>query len=382
MTVLVTFDAIDLTASQLPGSPQSRSKIKDGSFLIDDDNSYKPSPPKSEPPKKTPSKSEDSTNNSSDYESPKNEERDRSEKPTYYQQETYTVPNPDEQLPSVWWVLPAPFKFNPPPVNRSPLIRSFTPTYTGEIFIGTEGTDLVELTLESSALDRLQGIPVSGGTLLGLAGNDGLFGDSGNDVLSGGNGNDLLDGSSGNDVIFGGEGDDTLHGGSGINSLYGNAGKDIIYGSWDSEQLQGGKGRDLLRGYEGNDSLFGGKDQDLLIGDTGDDRFILSAKQGEEKKENADMIGDFSKFAKDEIFIIAAFRKDEIYYKSIDKYDGQDALPSEYVLEQWRSLTSLDSTAIVAPNGNILGVVFNVTDVAAIQNAITVVPTLADAITL
>ncbi len=45
-------------------------------------------------------------------------------------------------------------------------------------------------------------------TLLGLAGDDGLYGNSGNDTLVGGEGDDDLAGSTGNDTLDGGTGDD------------------------------------------------------------------------------------------------------------------------------------------------------------------------------
>jgi RTX calcium-binding nonapeptide repeat (4 copies) len=373
MTVLATFDAIDLAEPQLPGSPQSRSKIKDGSFLIDDDNSYKPSPPKSEPPKNTTPSTP--SYNSPTYEQPK-------PKPPKYEQ-------PDLKLPSTPVLAPPPVSLlnlepgyllpRPQIISQDSAI-SFTPSFPGEAFIGTDGDDRVAI--ERSPSQSPFQLAISGGTIFGLGGNDTIYGE-GNDLLDGGAGNDLLIGGSGNSVIFGGDGDDTIYAFGGMNSLYGNQGSDLIYGGVYDDQIQGGKGDDILQGSDGNDSLLGGLGQDFLLGEGDADRFILADEFNPSDVKKSDKIGDFKTTEGDLIFIVSSFGKEAISYKKIE---NEKSILSQSQSQYWYIgdlfIVMKPSTAIVAPNGNILGVVFGVTDVAAIQSAITVVPTLADAITL
>lgn len=60
--------------------------------------------------------------------------------------------------------------------------------------------------------------------MVGLDGNDNLYGKEGNDLLFGHEDNDLIEGSDGNDRIVGGDGQDILNGGSGDDKIYqGNA---------------------------------------------------------------------------------------------------------------------------------------------------------------
>jgi len=84
---------------------------------------------------------------------------------------------------------------------------------------GLTATDLVAMTLESTAGDDV---------LVGAAGTDSISGGAGNDRLEGGAGNDTLDGGSGNDTLNGGAGADTYRFGFGdgvdvISEVFGDA---------------------------------------------------------------------------------------------------------------------------------------------------------------
>jgi Ca2+-binding RTX toxin-like protein len=288
-----------------------------------------------------------------------------------YEQPNFTAPLfPPDKIPT--------FNFPSNPGGTSTLFPGFKKFTAGQAFIGTEGRDLVR------GVDWKTSWPDLGGTVLGLGGNDDIFGDSGNDFLDGGAGDDLLGGAGGNDVIFGGEGNDTINGGRGTNSLYGNEGNDLIHGVLNPDLIRGGRGDDLLRGYEGNDSLAGDWGQDFLIGDAGADRFILQADTAVAQTDpnQADEIVDFKIEDGDKIFIVASFSKDALSYRTIDNYDGRVALPPEYANNgfTWESGSVKASTAIVAPNGDMLGVLFGVADVVKIQSSITIVSTISEAI--
>lgn len=126
--------------------------------------------------------------------------------------------------------------------------------------------------------------------LIGLGGNDGLFGGHGDDRISGsggndrlagrdgddrlegGNGHDVLDGGRGRDHLSGGTGSDQLSGGRGDDMLKGGAGHDLLDGGRGDDHLSGGAGSDQLRGGRGDDTLEGGAGHDLLEGGRGDDR--------------------------------------------------------------------------------------------------------------
>ena len=172
-------------------------------------------------------------------------------------------------------------------------------------------------------------------TLLGLGGDDFLFGGSGNDFLDGGDNNDSLSGGAGIDTvdgnagdmdsISGGLGNDDLRGGAGLNdrvvesglsgtvtltsatlisnlgsdkltgiegasltagsgndtlnasgfgfsaTLVGGDGNDILTGGIGNDNLQGGNGNDVLVGGSGNDAIDGGSDADMVTGGLGND---------------------------------------------------------------------------------------------------------------
>ena len=119
----------------------------------------------------------------------------------------------------------------------------------GDVFVGTQGNDLITGTGEG---DRICGL---GGddSLDGGGGNDSIQGGGGKDTLRGNRGNDRLEGGSDNDVIQGGPGNDTLIGGGGKDTLEGGPGRDRLVGGGEADALNGGSGRDTCRGGRGRD---------------------------------------------------------------------------------------------------------------------------------
>ncbi|GAB4428811.1 MAG: hypothetical protein OHK0035_07610 [Cyanobacteria bacterium J069] len=159
--------------------------------------------------------------------------------------------------------------------------------------------------------------------MLGLGGNDQLFGDAGDDRLEGGVGNDRLEGGAGNDTLDGGAGDNTLDGGAGDNTyvinspgdriiqsnnqsiaevrsfityrlsnnlqnlvLQGNANIDgtgnnrdnVLVGNRGSNVLRGLAGDDRISGGAGgNDVLDGGPGNDILVGNGGNNTFVIDS---------------------------------------------------------------------------------------------------------
>lgn len=106
-----------------------------------------------------------------------------------------------------------------------------------------------------------------------------LYDDSGVNLYDGGDGNDAITatsssggtilGGAGNDFIYGGTssfssnyliyGDDGASG-TGNDNILGNNGADTIYGESGSDTLQGADNSDYLSGGDGGDSLDGGAD--------------------------------------------------------------------------------------------------------------------------
>ena len=125
-----------------------------------------------------------------------------------------------------------------------------------------------------------------GATVLGLGGDDFLYGYEGNDVLNGGTGNDYMAGGAGDDIyIVAAAGDQTIElPGGGIDTVR-------AYISWtladNVERLElvgtgnlNGTGNTLnntLVGNAGNNVLNGGAGDDYMVGGAGDDIYIVGA---------------------------------------------------------------------------------------------------------
>ena len=67
--------------------------------------------------------------------------------------------------------------------------------------------------------DYVYGLANSDNILMGLGGNDRLYGGSGNDIVNGGGGNDILYGYAGDDILNGGVGDDIIWAMGGIDQV-------------------------------------------------------------------------------------------------------------------------------------------------------------------
>ncbi len=122
--------------------------------------------------------------------------------------------------------------------------------------VGGEGPNTINAEFLFGAM------PVS---IIGLGGDDVLFGSGQPDYIDGGDGNDWLNGQVGPDVLIGGNGRDRLFGGSG---------NDFLDGGANNDALDGGTGDDILIGGLHHDRLNGGAGLDHLDGQWGQDRIL------------------------------------------------------------------------------------------------------------
>ncbi len=107
--------------------------------------------------------------------------------------------------------------------------------------------------------------------IVGMAGNDKLYGGSGDDVINGagytdqGSWTDMdtIDGGAGKDYLIGDSdslsglnfSSDTIHGGTGDDTIEGGRDKDYLYGDADNDILNGGSGDDIIDGGTGIDTV-------------------------------------------------------------------------------------------------------------------------------
>ena len=99
--------------------------------------------------------------------------------------------------------------------------------YKGGVIVGTFGDDVIDL----RAANHPQ-------IIMGLGGNDTIYGGNSGDCLVGGDGNDKLYGGNAKDILIGGAGDDYLDGGNA---------KDVLDGGGDaSDVCDGGHGKDTV----------------------------------------------------------------------------------------------------------------------------------------
>jgi len=117
-------------------------------------------------------------------------------------------------------------------------------------------------------------------TIVGDAGNNGIFAGAGDDSIQAGDGNDFVGGGNGNDSISGGSGVDFLNGAAGDDQLFGGAGVDFLYGNEGDDEIWGGTDQDFLDGGRGNDTLDGGDGQDIADFRGGDQGAVIDLVSG------------------------------------------------------------------------------------------------------
>jgi 2',3'-cyclic-nucleotide 2'-phosphodiesterase (5'-nucleotidase family) len=165
------------------------------------------------------------------------------------------------------------------------LNRGQLQTALGTTRIGLQGD--FEAVIGTAQADQIRGSAVVNNVLLGLGGNDQLFGVGGNNVLVGGFGDDLLFGGNQQDVIIGGDGRDQLQGQGGEDLLIGGTTSfddDIdalmkILDEWTSGNSFPVRQSHLTNGGGLNDpvllqvgvTVFDDGDRDSLFGGLGDD---------------------------------------------------------------------------------------------------------------
>ncbi|MFM2388825.1 MAG: hypothetical protein RLZZ437_380 [Pseudomonadota bacterium] len=155
-----------------------------------------------------------------------------------------------------------------------------------------------QMQVNGTASDDVQrGNALSADILIGLDGNDRLYGGGGADSLFGGSGDDRLyvgDDTTQEPLFFfgtttilqGGDGDDRLFGGVGTAALSGDAGNDIINGGAGLVIANGGDGNDWLKGGTATQAGFGGIVQSSrLYGGAGDDTLVTGAEGAELRGE-------------------------------------------------------------------------------------------------
>jgi serralysin len=106
--------------------------------------------------------------------------------------------------------------------------------------------------------------------IVGMAGNDKLYGGSGDDYIDGAGYTDLgswidldfIDGGAGNDYLIGDTGSDND---SSLDTLNGGAGNDTLLGGRDNDTLNGGADNDTIDGGSGDDKIDGGTGIDTII---------------------------------------------------------------------------------------------------------------------
>jgi Ca2+-binding RTX toxin-like protein len=135
---------------------------------------------------------------------------------------------------------------------------------------GTAGNDSLSAAPAGTLLMGMDGDD----TLYGHVGGDKLYGGAGIDNLYGWNGNDILEGGDGNDLLVGDAGDDSLDGGLGDDHLFGEQGDDVLHGQEGSDYLEGNDGSDMLYGGAEIDNLVGGAGADTLDGGLGADNMV------------------------------------------------------------------------------------------------------------
>lgn len=122
-------------------------------------------------------------------------------------------------------------------------------------------TDLFGTQLDDTLYENLDNH-----SILGLSGNDRIYGSNNNDRIFGTSGFESLNSNSGNNTILSGQSGELTNGTWNNDILVGDLGSDTIQGFYGNDALFGGQGNDLLEGEENNDQIYGDLGNDTLIG--------------------------------------------------------------------------------------------------------------------
>lgn len=123
---------------------------------------------------------------------------------------------------------------------------------------------------------------VSGGTVVGNALKNYLFGTMQGDTIMGEEDNDRLFGLAGADMIYGGSGGDIIEGDQGNDFLNGNDGNDRIIGGQDADNILAGDGDDILiASYAVNSSSIRDYASDSLMCGLGNDIVYINPEDND-----------------------------------------------------------------------------------------------------
>ncbi|PTE19728.1 hypothetical protein C5F48_21330, partial [Cereibacter changlensis JA139] len=162
-------------------------------------------------------------------------------------------------------------------------------------------------------------------TIIGGAGDDGIWGEGGDDRIEGGYGVDHIHGGEGNDIITdsgtdvggadvlkGEGGDDIINGGMGIDLVFGGSGNDLLAGGSEAKDIFGGEGEDFIRaasggggmilGNEGHDWMEGQGNMNTLTGDNSE-LFFNSRVIGHDIMLSGENDTDFDAESGDDIMV-------------------------------------------------------------------------------
>ena len=158
-------------------------------------------------------------------------------------------------------------------------------------------TTAIEIDMQGSAFDNIEGLQLLGAGLFNVTGNDldnRITGNASDNTLIGGLGNDTLDGGAGSDTLNGGDGDDIYYVDRITDIIIDSSGNDTVNVSYasgiynlqtgienatllgsGSVTLNGNAGNNILNGNAGSNLIDGGLGADTMAGGLGNDTYIV-----------------------------------------------------------------------------------------------------------